>query len=48
MQVTYRQHSVVMTGYDENYVYVNDPLKSETDIALNRADFEAAWILNGK
>lgn len=47
MQVTYRQHSVVMTGYDENYVYVNDPLKSETDIALNRADFEAAWIQMG-
>lgn len=47
MQVTYRQHSVVMTGYDENYVYVNDPLKSETNIALNRADFEAAWIQMG-
>lgn len=47
MQVTYRQHSVVMTGYDESYVYVNDPMKSETNIALNRADFEAAWIQMG-
>ena len=47
MQVTYRQHSVVMTGYDESYVYVNDPMKSETSIALNRADFEAAWIQMG-
>ena len=47
MQVTYRQHSVVMTGYDENYVYVNDPMKSETNIALDRANFEAAWVQMG-
>ena len=47
MHVTYRQHSVVMTGYDENYVYVNDPMKSETNIALDRANFEAAWVQMG-
>ena len=47
MQVTYRQHSVVITGYDESYVYVNDPLKSQTNIALNRGDFEAAWVQMG-
>lgn len=27
MKVTYQQHSVVITAYDEDYVYVNDPLK---------------------
>ncbi|WP_042349352.1 C39 family peptidase [Bacillus massiliigorillae] len=47
MQVTYRQHSVVMTGYDEEYVYVNDPMKSKKNVALNRADFEAAWVQMG-
>ena len=47
MQVTYRQHSVVMTGYDDNYVYVNDPMKSETNIALDRAKFEEAWVQMG-
>lgn len=43
MKVTYRQHSVVMTGYDQDYVYVNDPMKSTKNVAINRADFEAAW-----
>lgn len=47
MEVTYRQHSVVMTGYDEENVYVNDPMKSQKNIALNRADFEAAWLQMG-
>jgi uncharacterized protein YvpB len=27
MKVTYHQHSVVVTDYDEQYVYINDPLK---------------------
>ncbi|MGM9925644.1 MAG: C39 family peptidase [Bacillus sp. (in: firmicutes)] len=47
MQITYRQHSVVITGYDEDTVYVNDPLKSEKNVALDRADFEAAWTQMG-
>lgn len=47
MSVTYRQHSVVVTGYDENYVYINDPMQSETYIAHDREDFEAAWVQMG-
>ncbi len=48
MKVTYYQHSVVITGYDEQFVYVNDPLKKEKNIKLNRTNFEQAWIQMGK
>ncbi|MFS0782623.1 C39 family peptidase [Bacillus sp. 1P06AnD] len=48
MDVTYRQHSVVITNYDDEYVYVNDPLQKEKNRAINRQNFEAAWIQMGR
>ena len=48
MLVTYLLHSVVLTGYDEQYVYVNDPLQSEKNFAVNRKSFEEAWIQMGR
>lgn len=48
MKVTYRQHCVVLTHYDDEYVYVNDPLQPEQNIALNRVNFEQAWIQMGR
>jgi uncharacterized protein YvpB len=48
MKVTYQQHSVVITAYDEEYVYVNDPLKKDKNRAIDRNDFEKAWIQMGK
>lgn len=44
MKVTYRQHSVVITHYDNEFVYVNDPLQDKKNIPLNKHDFEAAWV----
>lgn len=35
MKVTYHQHSVVVTDYDDQYVYINNPLKKEKHIAIN-------------
>ena len=40
---TYDQHSVVITGYDDKYIYINDPLYSEPNRKLNRIDFEKSW-----
>lgn len=48
MKVTYRQHSVVITNYDFDYVYVNDPLQDQKNIPLPRKDFEEAWIQMNK
>lgn len=43
MKVTYSEHSVVITGYSEDHVYLNDPLADEPNISVNRKDFEDAW-----
>lgn len=48
MKVTYHQHSVVVTDYDEQYVYINDPLKKDKHRAINRKNFEQAWIQMGR
>ncbi|KAB2460296.1 hypothetical protein F8160_23710 [Bacillus sp. CH126_4D] len=48
MKVTYHQHSVVVTDYDEQYVYINDPLKTDKHRAINRKDFEQSWIQMGR
>ncbi|WP_230199566.1 C39 family peptidase [Bacillus testis] len=48
MDVTYRQHSVVITNYDDDYVYVNDPLHTKPNRAISRQNFEAAWIQMGR
>ncbi|MFD3448349.1 C39 family peptidase [Microbacteriaceae bacterium 4G12] len=47
IQITYREHSVLITGYDQNSVYVNDPLEDQPNIALPRAAFEEAWAQMG-
>ncbi|MCP8969596.1 C39 family peptidase [Ectobacillus ponti] len=47
VKITYHEHSVVVVGYDEGYVYVNDPLASQPQ-KLSRAPFEAAWAQMGQ
>jgi uncharacterized protein YvpB len=48
MQVTYAEHSVLVTGYSKKYVYVNDPLYLEANRRIKRKDFEEAWIQMGR
>lgn len=47
LDVTYRMHSVIITGYDEKYVYVNDPLHSKPNRAVPRKQFEEGWVQMG-
>lgn len=47
VQITYREHSVLVVGYDENYVYLNDPLADKSYTSVPRASFEASWIQMG-
>jgi ABC-type bacteriocin/lantibiotic exporter with double-glycine peptidase domain len=37
-------HAVLVVGYDEGQLYVNDPHCSEAPIAVPRGDFELAWL----
>lgn len=48
VRVTYREHAVLLVGYDHKYVYVNDPLSGQKNRKLNRASFEQGWIQMGR
>lgn len=42
ISVTFNVHSVVVTGYDEEHVYVNDPYGTKNR-KVDRVKFEKAW-----
>jgi uncharacterized protein YvpB len=48
MHVTYALHSVLLTGYSQDYVYINDPLHETPNRRIKRKDFEQAWIQLGR
>ncbi|WNS78293.1 C39 family peptidase [Domibacillus sp. DTU_2020_1001157_1_SI_ALB_TIR_016] len=48
VEITYREHSVLVTGFDENYIYFNDPLTGIKNNKSNKAAFIAAWEQMGK
>lgn len=47
LKITYNMHSVLVTGYDNDYVYVNDPLHSKNR-KLQKKPFIAGWEQMGK
>lgn len=47
IQATYRQHAVLLTGYDSKYVYFNDPLAWEQNSRIEIDQFERAWFQMG-
>lgn len=46
IKITYRQHSVLITGYDEQYIYFNDPLNYRSKAPIEQ--FIDAWNQMGK
>ncbi len=48
ISITYKEHSVLVTGYDQNYIYFNDPLTGIKNKKAPSADFEEAWVQMGK
>ncbi len=48
VSITYREHSVLVTGYDSQYVYINDPLYKTKNRAVSRKNFEASWVQMGR
>ncbi|WP_235000377.1 C39 family peptidase [Virgibacillus dakarensis] len=42
VEVTYSVHSVVMTGFDEDYVYINNPYGQKNQ-KVDKQGFEKAW-----
>ena len=45
---TFKEHSVLLTGYSKNYVYVNDPIDSVQNKKINIASFQEAWEQMGR
>ncbi len=45
INITYKEHSVLVTGYDENYIYFNDPLGEKS--FAPKESFKEAWIQMG-
>jgi uncharacterized protein YvpB len=43
LTATYSMHAVVITGYDERYIYFNDPLHTNGESQALKSDFIAAW-----
>lgn len=43
ISITYKQHSVLLTGYDDKYIYFNDPLRKGKNQKEPKASFIKAW-----
>lgn len=48
IEITYKEHSVLVTGYDEKYIYFNDPLIGEKNRKEPIEGFIDAWIQMGR
>ena len=46
IQITWRMHAVLVTGFDENTIFFNDP--NNVQHSANRANFQAAWEQIGR
>jgi uncharacterized protein YvpB len=43
VRATFQMHAVLLVGYDEHYVYVNDPQTGEKGKAINKSTFMQSW-----
>ena len=47
INITYKEHSVLITGFDEQFVYFNDPLTGLKNKRELKKDFIEAWVQMG-
>jgi uncharacterized protein YvpB len=48
VKITYKEHSVLVTGYDEKNVYFNDPISGLKNRSISIKDFIEAWEQMGR
>ncbi|MCR2821779.1 C39 family peptidase [Lederbergia panacisoli] len=47
IKITMKEHSVLITGYDDQFVYFNDPLTGLKNKKAPIKDFEKSWVQMG-
>ncbi|WP_242035318.1 C39 family peptidase [Mesobacillus harenae] len=48
VKITFKMHSVLVTGYDNEYIYFNDPLTGIKNRKAPISDFEESWVQMGR
>lgn len=48
IQTTMKEHAVLVVGYDEDHVYVNDPMTGKAKTRVEKERFIKAWEAMGK
>lgn len=48
VDITFYKHSVLLTGYDDHFIYFNDPLSREVNRPISIERFEEAWLQMGQ
>lgn len=48
ISITYKEHSVLITGYDSQYIYFNDPLAVVKNRKATISAFKRGWVQMGK
>ncbi|MBE4908371.1 C39 family peptidase [Bacillus luteolus] len=48
INITYHEHSVLVTGFDEHFIYFNDPLSGIKNTKAPKEEFIASWVQMGK
>lgn len=48
VRTTFQEHTVLMVGYDDKHVYVNDPLSGKKQHKIEKDQFIASWEALGK
>lgn len=48
IRTTFMEHAVLLVGYDEQYVYVNDPLSGRSKQRIDKSSFIQTWEAMGR
>lgn len=48
IKTTFLEHAVLLVGYDDKYVYANDPWTGAKNVKIDKAKFISTWEIMGK
>lgn len=48
VRATFKEHSVLLVGYDKDHIYLNDPLSGKKQVKIEKKTFLSGWTAMGK